>query len=90
METRGIQPGRGGRIVGQHGSPADEGDGVVRHAQTLLVTGQRARAAEGGYGRAMRAAVYTRYGGPDVVRVLDVEPPKPGPTDLLVKVQRPP
>jgi NADPH:quinone reductase-like Zn-dependent oxidoreductase len=34
----------------------------------------------------MRAAVYTQYGGPDVVRVLDVEAPTPGPTDLLVRV----
>ncbi|WP_457255226.1 NAD(P)-dependent alcohol dehydrogenase [Pedococcus sp. P5_B7] len=34
----------------------------------------------------MRAAVYTEYGGPDVVRVTDVEAPKPGPTDLLVQV----
>ncbi len=39
------------------------------------------------YGRAMRAAVYTKYGGPDVVRVMEVEPPRPGPHDLLVKVQ---
>ena len=34
----------------------------------------------------MRAAVYTKYGGPDVVRVTDVEPPRPGPHDLLVRV----
>lgn len=35
----------------------------------------------------MRAAVYTEYGGPDVVRVIDVEAPRPGPHDLLVRVQ---
>ena len=35
----------------------------------------------------MRAAVYTEYGGPDVVRVVDVEAPRPGPHDLLVRVQ---
>jgi NADPH:quinone reductase-like Zn-dependent oxidoreductase len=34
----------------------------------------------------MRAAVYTEYGGPDVVRVIDVEAPRPGPHDLLVRV----
>ena len=34
----------------------------------------------------MKAAVYTKYGGPDVVRVMEVEPPRPGPDDLLVRV----
>jgi NADPH:quinone reductase-like Zn-dependent oxidoreductase len=34
----------------------------------------------------MKAAVYTEYGGPDVVRVIDVEEPRPGPHDLLVRV----
>jgi NADPH:quinone reductase-like Zn-dependent oxidoreductase len=34
----------------------------------------------------MKAAVYTEYGGPDVVRVVDVEAPRPGPHDLLVLV----
>ena len=34
----------------------------------------------------MRAAVYTKYGAPDVVRVMEVEPPRPGPHDLLVRV----
>jgi NADPH:quinone reductase-like Zn-dependent oxidoreductase len=34
----------------------------------------------------MRAAVYTEYGGPDVVSVIEVEAPTPGPHDLLVRV----
>jgi NADPH:quinone reductase-like Zn-dependent oxidoreductase len=34
----------------------------------------------------MRAAVHTEYGGPDVVRVMEVEAPSPGPRDLLVRV----
>ena len=34
----------------------------------------------------MRAAVSTEYGGPDVVRVIDVEAPRPGPDELLVRV----
>jgi NADPH:quinone reductase-like Zn-dependent oxidoreductase len=34
----------------------------------------------------MRAAVYTEYGGPDVVRVTDVATPRTGPHDLLVRV----
>lgn len=34
----------------------------------------------------MKAAVYTEYGGPDVVRVVEVEAPTPGPHDLLVQV----
>lgn len=34
----------------------------------------------------MKAAVYTEYGGPEVVRVVDVEAPRPGPHDLLVQV----
>ena len=34
----------------------------------------------------MKAAVYTEYGGPDVVRVVDVDAPRPGPDDLLVRV----
>ena len=34
----------------------------------------------------MKAAVYTRYGPPDVVRILDVEKPAPGDHEVLVKV----
>jgi len=34
----------------------------------------------------MRAAVRTRYGPPDVVRVVDVDRPEPGPGELLVRV----
>ncbi|WP_409329285.1 NAD(P)-dependent alcohol dehydrogenase [Trujillonella humicola] len=34
----------------------------------------------------MRAAVRTRYGPPDVVRVLDVDPPRVGDGDVLVRV----
>jgi NADPH:quinone reductase-like Zn-dependent oxidoreductase len=34
----------------------------------------------------MRAAVYTRYGPPEVVRIADVPRPTPGDRDLLVKV----
>lgn len=35
---------------------------------------------------AMRAAVRTRYGGPDEVRVVEVDDPSPGDRDLLVRV----
>jgi len=35
----------------------------------------------------MRAAVYRRYGPPDVVSVGDVLTPVPGPTDLLIRVR---
>ncbi len=34
----------------------------------------------------MRAAVHTRYGPPDVVRIAEVEPPPVGDRDVLVKV----
>ncbi|MEP7216214.1 MAG: NAD(P)-dependent alcohol dehydrogenase [Anaerolineaceae bacterium] len=34
----------------------------------------------------MKAVVNTRYGSPDVLRILDVPKPVPGPGDLLVKV----
>jgi NADPH:quinone reductase-like Zn-dependent oxidoreductase len=34
----------------------------------------------------MRAAVYRRFGGPDVVRVEQVAKPTPGPRDVLVRV----
>ena len=34
----------------------------------------------------MRAAVHTRYGPPDVVRVVDVPTPTPGDNEVLVKV----
>ncbi|KGN32123.1 NADPH:quinone oxidoreductase [Knoellia sinensis KCTC 19936] len=35
----------------------------------------------------MRAAVNTRYGPPEVVRLEEVEPPVPGPGDVLVRVR---
>lgn len=34
----------------------------------------------------MKAAVYDRYGGPDVVHIADVEKPEPGDNDVLVRV----
>jgi NADPH:quinone reductase-like Zn-dependent oxidoreductase len=34
----------------------------------------------------MRAAVYSSYGAPDVVRVTDVPTPEPGPGELLIRV----
>ena len=34
----------------------------------------------------MRAAVHTRYGPPDVVRILEVAKPAPGDNELLIKV----
>ena len=37
-------------------------------------------------GPKMRAAVYRRFGGPEVVRVEQVAKPKPGPGDVLVRV----
>ncbi|GIJ52092.1 oxidoreductase [Virgisporangium aliadipatigenens] len=35
----------------------------------------------------MRAIQFARYGGPDVLEVLDVEPPRPGPGQLRVAVR---
>jgi NADPH:quinone reductase-like Zn-dependent oxidoreductase len=35
----------------------------------------------------MRAVVYDRYGGPDVLRVADVEPPVPNEDEILVSVR---
>jgi NADPH:quinone reductase-like Zn-dependent oxidoreductase len=40
----------------------------------------------GGYGAYMQAAVHTRYGPPDVVRVVEVPTPKPKDNEVLVKV----
>ncbi len=34
----------------------------------------------------MKAAVYDKYGGPEVLHIVDVEKPTPGPKDLLVKL----
>jgi NADPH:quinone reductase-like Zn-dependent oxidoreductase len=36
--------------------------------------------------RTMRAAVYEKFGGPEVVRVAEIATPTPAPTDLLVRV----
>ena len=35
----------------------------------------------------MKAVVYTRYGGPDVLRLTDVDTPAPGDGQVLVKVR---
>jgi NADPH:quinone reductase-like Zn-dependent oxidoreductase len=40
----------------------------------------------GGYGAYMQAAVHTRYGPPDVVRVVEVPTPKPKDNEVLVRV----
>jgi NADPH:quinone reductase-like Zn-dependent oxidoreductase len=40
----------------------------------------------GGYGALMKAAVHTRYGPPDVVRVVDVPTPAPRDNEVLVKI----
>ena len=34
-----------------------------------------------------RAVTQTRYGGPEVLRLLDQAPPTPGPGEVLVRVQ---
>ena len=34
----------------------------------------------------MKAVVYTRYGGPDVLRLADADTPVPGDGQVLVKV----
>jgi NADPH:quinone reductase-like Zn-dependent oxidoreductase len=34
----------------------------------------------------MKAVVFSRYGGPEVLQLVDVDTPAPGPTDILVKV----
>jgi NADPH:quinone reductase-like Zn-dependent oxidoreductase len=34
----------------------------------------------------MRAAIFTEYGGPEVLRVVDVPVPRPGPREVLVRV----
>ena len=36
----------------------------------------------------MKAAVYTRYGPPDVVQIADVEKPVPKDDEVLIKVPR--
>jgi len=36
----------------------------------------------------MRAALYTKYGPPDVVQIKDVEKPVPKDNEVLVRVQR--
>ena len=35
----------------------------------------------------MKAAVYTRYGPPDVVQITDVEKPVPKDNEVLIKVR---
>ncbi|WP_214324503.1 NAD(P)-dependent alcohol dehydrogenase [Nonomuraea sediminis] len=34
----------------------------------------------------MRAVVHDRYGPPEVLRLADIEPPRPGPDDVLIRV----
>ena len=35
----------------------------------------------------MKAAVYSRYGGPEVVRIAEVEKPAPGDDEVLIEVR---
>ncbi len=35
----------------------------------------------------MRAAYLTEFGGPEVIRIGDLPEPRPGPTDVLVRVE---
>ena len=35
----------------------------------------------------MKAAAYHQYGPPDVVRIVDVEPPVPGENEVLIRVR---
>ena len=37
--------------------------------------------------RLVKAAVFTRYGPPEVVRITDVDKPEPSENELLVKVE---
>ena len=38
-------------------------------------------------GKPMKAAVYTRYGPPDVVQITDVEKPVPTDNEVLIRVR---
>ena len=76
-------------------SPGGAGDALCDLESSRLGQGgprdlpqRRARppALHGRYGAAMRAAVHTRYGPPDVVQVRDVPTPAPGDGELLVRV----
>jgi hypothetical protein len=47
----------------------------------------QARARQRGRNAPMKAAVYTRYGPPDVVRIEDAETPMPKENEVLIKVR---
>ncbi len=52
-----------------------------RERSTMEGAGQRRG------GTPMKAAVYTRYGPPDVVQITDVEKPVPKDNEVLIKVR---
>ena len=58
-----------------------------RKTNRVQALGQRRREPTArGYGACMQAAVHTRYGPPEVVRLVELPTPKPKSNELLVKV----
>jgi NADPH:quinone reductase-like Zn-dependent oxidoreductase len=71
-----------GTIAG--GSQHDNARGRHSRPRVLVAVDHEVRLSSGG--PLVKAAVYTRYGPPEVVRVAEVAKPVPGADELLVKV----
>ena len=88
LEAKAVHIGRSA-VAQLRAVAATHGFGRKQVAEVIEMTGLQSVSGKrvGGSGRRMRAAVYHRFGGPDVVRVEEVPRPTVGRSDVLIRVR---